>query len=437
MIVKLLNFLKEDIWLTHAHELSSFKAFLIKYVKIFLLAGHGFTEDHCSLRASALTLFTLLSIVPVLAMLFGIAKGFGFQNLLQERLLEQIPQQEEMMLQLVEFAEKLLANTQGGVVAGIGVAVLFFTVIKVISNIEESFNHIWKISKGRPLGRKLSDYLSVMILAPLLLIASGSLSVFVKTQITSLVNAVALPTIGSSAVLYLLNYLSVLIILALFSFIYIFMPNTRVSYKSGLIAGIITGTIYQLVQWGYVSLQVGVSSYNAIYGSFAALPLFIIWLQVAWLIVLFGSEFTFFHQHYETYRNKDKFKELSFSLQKALALQITHLIVIHFAKAEKALSLADVAKQLIIPVSALQPILIKLVASKVLIEVKADDATMPVFQPAFDINLMTVASVIEALEWCGNNTLPDSKGLEQFMLINEEFRELLKNSAQNRLLKDI
>ena len=437
MHVKILNFFKEEIWLIHAHELSPNRAFLLKYAKIFLLAGYGFVDDHCSLRASALTLFTLLSIVPVLAMLFGIAKGFGFENLLQERLLEQIPEQEEMMLQLLEFAEKLLANTQGGVVAGIGVAVLFFMVIKVISNIEESFNHIWKVRKGRTVGRKLGDYLAVMVLAPLLLIASGSISVYVKTQVTSIVRAVAMPTVGSSAVFYLLNYLPMLIILVLFSFTFIFMPNTRVNFKSGIIAGIVTGILYQIVQWGYVSLQVGVSSYNAIYGSFTALPLFIIWLQVAWLIVLFGCELTFYHQNFETYRNKDKFEDLSFSLQKALALQITHLIVSNFTKAEKPLSLVEIAKQLVVPISALQPILIKLLQSNIIVEIKVDETAVPVSQPAFDTSLLTVASVIEALEGYGNNTLPKSKGLEQFMRMNDDLRETLKNSELNRLLKEI
>ena len=437
MHVKILNFFKEEIWLIHAHELSPNRAFLLKYAKIFLLAGYGFVDDHCSLRASALTLFTLLSIVPVLAMLFGIAKGFGFENLLQEQLLEQIPEQEEMMLQLLEFAEKLLANTQGGVVAGIGVAVLFFMVIKVISNIEESFNHIWKVRKGRTVGRKLGDYLAVMVLAPLLLIASGSISVYVKTQVTSIVRAVAMPTVGSSAVFYLLNYLPMLIILVLFSFTFIFMPNTRVNFKSGIIAGIVTGILYQIVQWGYVSLQVGVSSYNAIYGSFTALPLFIIWLQVAWLIVLFGCELTFYHQNFETYRNKDKFEDLSFSLQKALALQITHLIVSNFTKAEKPLSLVEIAKQLVVPISALQPILAKLLQSNIIVEIKVDETAVPVFQPAFDTSLLTVASVIEALEGYGNNTLPKSKGLEQFMRMNDDLRETLKNSELNRLLKEI
>ena len=280
-LARIFDFFRHDIWLLHVREEQFLKARLLKAAKIVLLAVHGFVEDHCPLRASALTLFTLLAIVPVLAMLFGIAKGFGMQELFRERLLEQVPEQESMLQQLLSFAENLLANTQGGLMAGISVVILFVVVIKVISDIEQSFNHIWQIQRGRPLGRKLSDYLSVMILAPVLLIVSGSLTVFVKMQITTFIQRISLPEVGSQAVFYLLNYLPLLIIWGLFSFTLIFMPNTRVSIKSGILAGIVSGSIFQLVQWGYVSLQVGVSSYNAIYGSFAALPLFIIWLQIA------------------------------------------------------------------------------------------------------------------------------------------------------------
>jgi len=248
MHTRIIDFFRNDIWLLHDHEQHSLKALLIKTAKIMLLAMRGFVQDHCPLRASALTLFTLLAIVPVLAMLFGIAKGFGLQELFRERLLEQIPEQESMLQQLLSFAENLLVNTQGGLMAGISVGILFFVVIKVISDIEQSFNHIWRINSGRPLGRKLSDYLSVMILAPVLLIVAGSLTVFVKTQITTFIQRISLLEFGSQVVFYLLNYLPLLIIWGLFSFTLIFMPNTRVSIKSGILAGIVSGTIFQLVQ---------------------------------------------------------------------------------------------------------------------------------------------------------------------------------------------
>ena len=184
------NFIKEDVWLLHEQKLPLFKATLIKSLKIVILSVQGFSRDLCPLRASALTLYSILSIVPVIAMLFGIAKGFGFETMLEKRLLEQAPDQDTMVLQLISFAQNLLESTKGGLVAGIGVVVLFWTIINVIGNIEESFNFIWKIAKGRSLSRKFSDYLSLMLLAPVLLIASSSITVFLDTKINWLIKVI-------------------------------------------------------------------------------------------------------------------------------------------------------------------------------------------------------------------------------------------------------
>ena len=290
---KIIDYFHDGLWQSHKEEKNSdIKKFALRYLKIFTLSANGFIKDHGNLRASALTLYTLLSIVPVIAMCFGVAKGFGFEKTLEQQLLEQVPDQDTMILQLIEMARNMLDSTKGGLVAGFGVVLLFWTVIKVISNIEESFNHIWNVQKPRTMGRKLSDYLSLMLLAPVLIIAASSISVFVQAQLTSLINEFALP--GTITALHILSYLPMLILWLLFSFLFMFMPNTRVNYSSGIFAG----TVFYILQSLYVSLQIGVSSYNAIYGSFAALPLFLVWLQInmddcfIWLrIILFPSKY--------------------------------------------------------------------------------------------------------------------------------------------------
>src|SRR5512137_1499801 len=193
MAFNIIGFIKEDLWLLNEQRLPLFKAAIIKSLKIVILSVQGFSRDLCPLRASALTLYSILSIVPVFAMLFGIAKGFGFETMLEQRLLEQAPDQDTMVLQLISFAQNLLETTKGGVVAGIGIVVLFWTIISVIGNIEESFNYIWKISTGRSISRKFSDYLSLMLLAPVLLIASGSITVFLDTKINWLITVIELP----------------------------------------------------------------------------------------------------------------------------------------------------------------------------------------------------------------------------------------------------
>ncbi|WP_230988273.1 YihY/virulence factor BrkB family protein [Bathymodiolus japonicus methanotrophic gill symbiont] len=183
MLQQIMDYFRIGLWLQQTEtEERQLKAYLIRLLKIFTLSIKAFIKDNGALRASALTLYSLLSIVPVIAMLFGIAKGFGFEALLEQRLLEQSSEQSALIEKLFEMAKHLLDSTKGGVVAGVGVgvgvAILFWTVLKVISNIEESFNHIWRVTKSRTLARKLSDYLSVMLLAPLLMIAASSISIY-------------------------------------------------------------------------------------------------------------------------------------------------------------------------------------------------------------------------------------------------------------------
>jgi membrane protein len=433
----LIRFINDDIWLLHEQKLPPLKAALIKALKIALLSAQGFARDLCPLRASALTLYSLLSIVPVIAMLFGIAKGFGFEKTLTERLIEQVPHQETKVLQIINFAQNLLESAKGGVVAGIGIVVLVWTIISLIGNIEESFNYIWKIPKGRSISRKYSDYLSLMLLAPIILLLANSISVLLNTEITWLITIIELPEFGTSLVLKALGLLPLLLMIGLFAFTFIFMPNHKIHFRAGLIAGIVTGILYDLLQWAYISLQIGVSSYNAIYGSFAALPLFVIWLQVGWMIVLFGCEVAFFLQYYDNYRNNNRYSNLSFSLQKIIALQVTHLLIKQFSHFNKPLMADEIAANLGLPIAIVQPILSKLTTSHILVEFNIPGEEDDVYQPAVDTNLLTIAYVINALEQCGQNHLPDINQERLFMDAINDFKQLMEASEQNCLLKNI
>jgi membrane protein len=433
----IISFCKDEIWLLHEKKLPPLSAALIKSLKIALLSAQGFSRDLCPLRASALTLYSLLSIVPVIAMLFGIAKGFGFEKTLTERLIEQAHQQDELVLKVINFAQNLLDSTKGGVVAGIGIVVLFWTIISLIGNIEESFNHIWKIGRNRSVSRKFSDYLSLMLLAPIILIVASSITVLLNTEVTWLITLIELPEFGTWLVIKVLGLLPLLLMIGLFTFTLIFMPNHKISFRAGLVAGVVTGILYDLLQWAYLSLQIGVSNYNAIYGSFAAIPLFVVWLQIGWMIVLLGCEIAFFLQYYENYRNNNRFSNLSFSLQKVIALQVTHLLIKNFSQLNTPLTADDIAARLVIPIAIIQPILGKLTASHILVEFNIPEEEDDVYQPAVDTNLLTIAFVINALEQCGQNHLPDINQERLFMDAVNDFKKLMEASKQNCLLRDI
>ena len=434
MITKTAQFMRNDLWTTPQHDLPPYKRRLLRALRVVILSVRGFKEDHCQLHASALTLYCLLSIVPVVAMAFGVAKGFGFEERLEQQILEQMPEQEAVLIQVVGFAKTMLDNTKGGLVAGIGIAVLFFAVLKVIGYIEESFNHIWKVKKGRPLRKKFSDYLSLMLIGPILIMVSGSVQVFVANQLDRLGE---ISQVGGLFALNMLAWVPYLILWLLFSFVYIFMPNTKVEFKPGIVAGIVMGTLYHFVQWAYVSLQVGVASYNAIYGSFAALPLFLFWLQLSWLIVLLGAELTYYLQLLMKHEYHPRSLEISFALRKQIALLLMHQVVKRFGRGESAMSADQMADAAGLPIRLARQLVEQLSDAGILVRLAAEEGDEVTFQPARDPDLITISDVIEALEQRGDSQLPvtSSSELEQFSAALEAFHNRVSESPENRLLK--
>ena len=438
-INQLVTFLTVDIWKIQLSGIGRLKSSAIRLIRIIVLSVRGFYEDNLPLRASALTFYSLLSLVPVLAMAFGIAKGFGFQKMLEKRLLENFRGQEELLTQMIGYAHSLLESTKGGLVAGIGVAVLFWSVVKVLTHIENSFNDIWGIKSARTFGRKFSDYLSIMLIGPLLLIMSGSVTVFITTQITSIMNKISLLGIVSPLIYFLLKLLPYGLLWVLFSIVYVLMPNTKVKIGSGLIAGIVAGTFYHGAQWVYINFQLGAARYNAIYGSFAALPLFLIWLQLSWLIVLLGAEISFAHQNAETFEYEPTALNISFSHKRLMALIISHLMVKNFMGSNNPLTAIEMSNKLEIPIRLVRQILDELVDSKTFSITQSNGDKEPAYQPARDINYYSIQYINEALDHRGNNdiNIKDSKELRSFTKAFESFHDTINNSPQNKLLKDI
>ena len=279
MLRNVKEFLEKGIWKIRLKGRPSGKIFFIKQLRIFLVAIRGFAEDKVQLRASALTFYSLLSIVPVLAMVFGIAKGFGFEENLKTVLQENLEGQQEILSEAMKFAERMLKNIKGGFIAGTGLVVLIWSVMKVLGNIENAFNNIWQIKKARGISRKLSDYLSLVVVAPILIFVSSG---FTITQENSFLQGTIIEYLGP-VFRILVWVLSFTLIWFVFTLVYIIMPNTKVNFKSAFAGGIIAGSMFQLLQWGYVNFQSLLSGYGTIYGSFAALPLFLMWLQFSWL----------------------------------------------------------------------------------------------------------------------------------------------------------
>jgi membrane protein len=439
MLSRMINFLKRDIWHIQANELSSGRSFFLGILRMVVLAVRGFDEDKLQLRASALTFFSLLALVPVAAMAFAIAKGFGLEAILERQLLHEFPGQQEVLLQVIGFANNLLERTRGSAMAIIGIIVLFWAVVKVLGHIERSFNDIWTIKKSRTLWRKFSDYLTIMLIGPMLVIASSSFTLFLKTQITNIVEKIALLGYFSPLIYMLLKLLPYGMIWLLFTLTYLLMPNTKVHFSSGLLAGIIAGTVYQLVQLAYINFQFIIAKYNAIYGSFAALPLFLAWLQISWLIVLFGAEISYAHQNSERYEFEPGFLEISHSLRVLLSLQVGHLLVHNFSNAKPPVTAHQVAIALGIPSRLVQTLIDDLVDAHIVSETEFEGNEAAAYQPALDINRLTLSYVIQALERSGRDPipLPQTVTAEALKTSLQQFEEAVASHSANHLLKDI
>jgi membrane protein len=372
-------------------------------------------------------------------MAFGIAKGFGFEKGLENMLLNALEGQEQVALRVMEFARGLLASVKGGLVAGTGLLILFYTVIKILSHIEKAFNDIWGIKKGRSVGRQITDYLSVLLIGTVLFIMSSSFTVLITGGITLALKKLAFLQFLSPGISILLQLLPIVALWVLFSFVYVFVPNTKVNLKSGALAGIVAGTMYYVFQWGYISLQIGIAKQNAVYGSFAALPLFFTWLQISWMIVLFGAEISFAHQNVEMFEFEEECLGVSHTFKRLLSLRVAQLVITRFTQGEKAWDNEQISRELEIPIRLVNQILYDLVTSGILSEVMVEQEKSIAYEPARDPDTLTINYVIEALERRGSDNIPVARSQELDRLIESlrEFSDLLDKSKANRRLRDI
>ena len=438
-IKKLFRFLKKDIWKMPVDELSPLRVFFLRQLQIMIIAVRGLYEDKVYLQASALTFFTLLSIVPIIAMIFGIATGFGLEKYLEAELAKVFAGREEVLEWVLSFANSFLEATSGGLMAGVGMVILFYTVMKVFSHIEDSFNDIWQINQPRSFTRKFADYFSMILIAPIFIILSNLFTVFFTTQIDEITSSINLLGYLNPFIMFIVRLIPYLLLWIIFTILYMVMPNTKVNFTSALLAGIIAGTLFQLVQWGYIYFQVGVSRYNAIYGSFAALPLLLMWMQVSWLVVLFGAEISFANQNIDQYEYESETRNMSIYNRRLVTLYITHLLVKNFENGVPPFTARQISNELNIPIRLVMEILYVLIDIQVVSAVKTKFEKETAYQPAVDINRISIKYLSDKLDHRGMDVLAakQDKEFEKIKKLMASFNQHLEKSVENKLLKDI
>ncbi len=426
------HFFTEKIWHIRLDKVDKRQSFFLRQLRIFSLAIKGFNEDKCLTKATALTFYTLFSIVPVLALVFAISKGFGYEKDLQIMIAASYPEYKQILDQAFISANSMLANTRGGIIAGFGIVLLLWSVLKLLVNIEENFNEIWEIKKGRTWIRKVTDYLTVMLVSPLLLIVGGGLTVAIQTKVGSIHLLGSLSTI-------LIQLLAFSLVACVFGFLYLVLPNTKVNFKSAIIAAIIGTILFELLEWAYVKFQIGANSLNAIYGGFAALPLFLIWVQYSWYVVLFGAEIAFANQNVDHYELENEISKLSVRYKKVISLMIANLVAKRFFEGEKPLNSIEIAQKLDLPVRLARTVINDFVTAGIFIEMRTDIEKEIVYQPGITESKLTVKNILEALEKNGVNNLPisDTSELIHINQLMHDLEKSLDNELGNTFIKDI
>lgn len=439
IVERIVRFFNVEIWRMNKEGLSRPRAMWLTALRVAAMTVKDYMRDNCALRASALTFYSLLSIVPVVALAFGISKGFGLEQRLESQLHQRFAGQEEVISRVIDFARSLLENTKGGLIAGIGVLVLIWSAVKVLNHIEATLNHIWKV-RARSAIRKFTDFLSIMIISPLLVVVSSSVNVYITAEITALTSKLALLQAASPYIFFLLKLLPFGLIWLLFILIYLVMPNTQVRISSALLSGFIAGSFYQILQGVYINAQILVSKTNAIYGSFAALPFFLMWLQLSWMIVLLGAEIAYAHQHVGHFSMAADYRRISMDLRRRYTLHVLRLVIGRFQKGLRPFTVDQIAKTLKLPYLLVSQLIVDLQTSCLVSAVRAEKNNgQAAYQPARDINGITIGSVLEALDKAGGANWPasDDPELDRVSRALDEVQSALRKGPADRLVKDL
>lgn len=434
--IKRLNHL---IWHTPLSEISRGKTFLFKQLKIIMLAARGFLNDKVQLRASALTFYSLLSIIPVAAIAFGIAKGFSLDKNLEQLITDKFSAHPEVLEWVLRNARNAIEETRGGPIAGVGVIVLFWSVMSLLNRIETSFNHIWQVRSSRSWYRKFTDYLTIMLIAPVFIILSSSIKVFIGTELTEFISRAPILDFFKPVISSLIKFAPYMISWIILTILFIVMPNAKVKFVPALISGIVAGTILQILQWVYLDLQLGITKLSAIYGSFAAVPLLLILLQSSWIVVLLGAELTFANQNFLHYELESVSLNISHYHKRALVIMILHMIIRNFSVGEKPVSAETIAHNLKIPVRLARDILQDLANAELVSVLHENEHKERLYQPALDINRLTVSYVFSRLDkkGIGQIVVSRTKDYNKVISILDKFDRLMVKSDSNILIKDL
>lgn len=394
-------YLSDGVWTDHRDSLK------VNIIKTANLTVRTFMSSDLQTKAAAMTYRTILAVVPALALLFAIGRGFGLDNVLQTQLFSLFPSQAQALSVAFRFVDSTLAQASEGIFVGVGVVFLLWTIISLLSSVEETFNQVWGVTAERSIFRKVTDYLAICIILPVLMVVSGGLQIFMSSAIQHFLPFEFLTPL----IEYGLDFLSYVFAWLFFAGAYMLIPNTKVKFSNAFISGVIAGTAFQVLQWLFIHGQMGVAKYNAIYGSFSFLPLMLLWMQFSWLITLAGALICSAAQNISMFSFNRHIRDISTSYRRKVLVAVLSVIVKRFKAGEKPLSCEELSGSLQIPVQLVRSIINTLTECNLIVHVsplgKEHPGDLPV-QPSMSLEHYTLSLVLDRLRQKGESDfLPD------------------------------
>jgi membrane protein len=420
-------------------RLTGNKAYWIRQVRIIYMVIKGIRRDNIYIKASALTYFTILSVIPLVALAFGIAKGFGLQDELRAQIIMQFHNQEQVMAWILDFANTMLEEASGGWIAGVGIALLFYTVGQLLNYVETTINTIWRVDETRVWYRKMTDYLAIIILVPVIFIASSSVTVLANTKLNEMLGQSGMLEMLKPVVSFLVQLIPYILLCILATAAFLVMPNTRVKIRPAIVAGLITGIALQVLQILYVQSQMGISKLGTLYGSFAAVPLLMIWAQVTWVALLMGAQLSYYMQNITRYEFEFDVQTVSPKQKKRLSLLVMHCLTDDFIKGIKPRAPEEISTDLSLPVRTVHDCLDQLRDSELVTELWDETEDRYVYQPATDINRMTLSFVLDKMDSSGSihKIVVNNADYKKIDVALNRFEAMIASSETNILLRDI
>ena len=434
---KISEFIQYDIWRWTSNELEDArftKRIGLGVLKTIILVIRGFNSKQLNMTANALTYNLVFAIIPILAMILAIAKGFGFAEMIESHLQHVIPGGSNMMPEVMGMINRYLETAQGGTFIGIGLLILIWAVYSFFRNVEQAFNSIWDVRQPRSIVRQLTIYIAVLFFVPIVIITSTGLSLIVQTTIESQ------PLLASmsewhSTVVRLVQFVLVWLV---FIWMYIAIPNTKVHFRSAVFPAVLMGTLFQLLQMLSMYVIVFLSRTSIVYGAFATIPIIMMWLQWTCLLILIGAEMSFAIQNNEQFEYEKDLEKMSRRYKDFVTLFLLNKIIQRFENDEAPYMATELAHDNNLPIRLVNQLLNRLVEVGLLRTVYVEQKEDKTYQPALDTHKITIGMVIERI---------DKQGLEEFIRGADEemqsfwqrFQQLKDehNTLKNVLVKEL